>query len=572
MRLSPTLALLTSAFALAACAGGGGSSSPLSRANTLSVCAINDPSCIPAKPVSTAAVAPLPDADGDGIPDSLDKDGSVGSGAGGNTTGLTSGNRTYAIQASKLSKPTVAGQDSAISLITSSTTPTQADTEAAILSIKKPKSLRFEINTMADNNSQWAVPAEMNEYAPGTRDITWAQFRHTIQDLVLRDTKGNEVAFGNSKAGQNIFYYTTDHTTTGGAAVVAGDAVSSADLSSPFYASQLSRFKDPNGNPVVYDRTQNLFIATASHTLNGITYYAQSPVDTDKDFYWNQIVPYMGSKANGGAKADYREYRIVDKDPKVNRDEVLQVWAWSENSYSAHYVNRDGEDPKQHAWTYGGKAATNMPTTGKATYKGRFVGNANTSNWLVKKDAKINPNKNWRIQGRSELTATFGTNDIDGTLAPETWTSDQGSDVGIYTWYTPEAEMSDGGNIVSARSPDTIERPNYEGIYGTQVILNGKIKAPSAGSTASTTAPILNNFDGTATLSNGYITSNGVMQGGFMGTNGTEVSGVVNASGSTVAPIGGSSGLNGAKGAFIDINGSFHGACTVDAATGQCAP
>ncbi len=261
-------------------------------------------------------------------------------------------------------------------------------------------------------------------------------------------------------------------------------------------------------------------------------------------------------------------------------DHCCMTTAYYEPTDTRHC--RDGEEWSKHAWSYGGKTATNMRTTGSATYRGRFVGTAKTSNWKKPDGAEIDPNANWRIQGRSELTADFGTNDIRGTLSTESWTSKQAalSDED-YTWFTGEAANTTAGNIAGTPSVGNGLRPNYYEIYDAQVTLTGKLKAPTGAVAAAPVAgpttpppppPLLTNFDGTATLNRPYISGNNPLYGGFFGTNGTEVTGIFSVSGQTVSPIGGSTGLNGNEGAFLDINGAFNAKCTIVVATGLCAP
>jgi hypothetical protein len=508
MRSYSALALVSSALALAACGGGGGGGdlavSPIaSRASVLQVCTIQQPNCLPTTTGGTPTTPTAPDSDGDGIPDEDDTDGNVGSGAGGNNTGLTNGTRTLAIQASKLDQPTTG---TSLASLTSAATPTQAATEAAILSGTKPTSLKFAIDTKTSRNSQWAIPVEQTQFAIGTRDLTWIEYGHTNVATVS--------------------------------------------------------LVDQAGNPVNYNPIRKRFVYSTTHSFGGVTYNAGTNVDHTNDFYWNQLTTFMGDKANGGAKAGYREYRALNSSIDVNRDEALQVWAWSGDSYSAHYVNRDGEDSKQHAWTYGGNATQVMPTTGSATYRGRFVGTAKTSNWVKPDGAEIDPNANWRVQGRSELTATFGTDDIRGTLSPETWTSYQTDRKDYYTWFTQEAANTTSGNLAGTPSVGSGSEPNYYEIYDAQITLNGKIKP-------ATTGGVKNLFDGTAALNSPYITGTNAMNGGFYGTTGQEVTGVFSAAGTTVDPIGGSAGLNGDRAAYIDINGSFN-ACQRATPTGPC--
>jgi hypothetical protein len=328
---------------------------------------------------------------------------------------------------------------------------------------------------------------------------------------------------------------------------------------------------DRAGNPINYQAGSNLFTYSTTHTYNGRTYNAGDVVDTTEDHYWNQLIPYMGSKANGGAKTGYTEYHALDK--ATNRDEALQVWAWSGNSYSTHFgVRGTGTWPKQ-AWSFGGKAATNMRTSGTARYEGRFVGTAKTSNWVKPDGALVDPNADWQIQGRSELNANFGTNEIDGTLSTESWTSKQpGLNNQYYTWWTQEDANTPNPaeNLPGSPSVGTPTHPNYYEIYDAKVSLKGKIVAPS-GTTTATTATVLNNFEGTATLSKPYVSSNNPLYGGFFGTNGTEATGIFSVAGQTINPIGGSTGLNNKEGAFLDMNGSFNSKeCVVNVATGRC--
>lgn len=538
MRLYPVLALVSSALALAACGGGGLSSGVASRAGVLSVCTIQTATCIPGTPTGTPTPT-VPDTDGDGIPDDQDTNGNTGSGAGGNTTATPTGTRTIAIFASKADKPTTA--PTALSVLTSTATPTMAATEAAILSTNKPTTLKFAVDTKSPSNSQFPVAIEQKEFAIGTRDLTWIEFRHISDSGALsKDINGNPILVD----------------TTG--TMVLRDQF--GNLIPP----------GPNRTIAQYDPIRKAFVATAAHAIGGRSYNSGTVIDTTNDFYWNQLIPYMGTKSNGGAGDDYREYRAIDLSPTVNRDEVLQVWAWSNNSYSTQYGVRDSDEWSKRAWSYGGNAATSMPTSASATYRGRFVGTAKTSNWIKPDGAEIDPNANWRVQGRSELNATFGTNDIRGTLTTESWTSKQASlNDGDYTWFTAEAANTTAGNIAGTPSTGTGIAPDYYQIYDAQITLEGKIKAATGAPATGT--PILNNFDGTATLNNPYLSSNNPLYGGFFGANGTEATGIFAVSGQIVDPVGGSNGLNGNKGAFLDMNGSFNAKCTVDV-SGQCVP
>ena len=132
---------------------------------------------------------------------------------------------------------------------------------------------------------------------------------------------------------------------------------------------------------------------------------------------------------NGGATSNYREYRIYSEEIGQERDETLQVWAWTD-SYATQYRNTPGGgEAANAAWSFGGYRTAVMPltTTPTTTYNGRFVATAKTSNWKKPSGADIDPNALWRVQGASTLAANWGTASVTGTLSPETWISDQES-------------------------------------------------------------------------------------------------------------------------------------------------
>jgi hypothetical protein len=181
MRIIPVLLLVTSGFALAACAGGagGGLSGAGFLANNGEVCKIQQECDLTPTPPPTP---PAPDSDGDGIPDSDEDDGAgdgtTGSGAGGNTPTVAKGNRTIALQLFALNKPTDAA--TAISQLSSTGYADMQAVEDAIMSSSKPTKLKFTINTNNPaNNKQWAVPVEMDKDEYGTRDLRWIPVGHS---------------------------------------------------------------------------------------------------------------------------------------------------------------------------------------------------------------------------------------------------------------------------------------------------------------------------------------------------------------------------------------------------------
>jgi hypothetical protein len=517
MRIISVLLLMTSACALAACAGGeGGLSAAGILAEKGTVCTI--PADCPL-PTPTGGTGPL-DSDGDGIPDADEDDGAgdgtTGSGAGGNTTSNSTGNRTIALQLFALNKP--AAGTTAISQLSSTGYATMQDVEDAILSTNKPKKLKFSINTATANNSQWAVPVEMNEDVYGTRDLRWITVGHVL----------------------------------------------------PAFAT--ATILDRAGNPLRYDPVKNTFFYTAASTYNDETFIQDEEVDYQHDdWYWKKIKAFMGTKANAGSGDKYREYRV--KDQETNRDEVLQVWNW-DDSYAVQYQNQIIQsNAKQQAWTFGGNETKVMPTTGKSKYTGRFAATAKIEGWNPGKNSDIEPNTVWKVQGRSDVTANFDTSSITGTLTPETWNSFQSKPDAYYTWYTSEAANPVAGNLTMPASVGTTATPAYT-FYSAKIKLKGTIVAGDTTTTTNvggviTTTPDKNIYTGTAELQ-GFTTGDSAVKGGFFGTNARSTTGAFSVTGTRTEQIGGTDGQIQTFTGRESINGIFHGECT--APGGTCAP
>ncbi len=244
----------------------------------------------------------------------------------------------------------------------------------------------------------------------------------------------------------------------------------------------------------------------------------------------------FGTTANGGpannAGAVYREYRAVSNKKGKERNEVLQVWAWTD-SYATQYRNATSSEAPQQAWSFGGNktALTAMPVAGLATYNGRFVGTAKTSNYIEPDGSDINPNALWRVDGASTVTANFGSGTVIGGLTPETWQSIQPNYTGNYY-------------VKTVSSPGTVAEPHF-GFYNSTVALNGTITG--------------NTYTGTATLNDQFVSGDNPMYGGFFGATANETAGVFNVFGTDPAPIGGSAGINDDRAAYLTINGAFHG-------------
>ena len=260
----------------------------------------------------------------------------------------------------------------------------------------------------------------------------------------------------------------------------------------------------------------------------------------------NQPDPYnAGVDVNGGTACvgcvGYHEYRAISNTPGKVRDEELQVWGWT-NSYATQYRNATSSDAPQQAWSFGGTktALTDMPTSGSASYNGRFVGTAKTSNWIKPAGSDVDPNALWRIQGASTLTANFGAGGtVAGKLTPDTWESDQSGIGGTYTWFVGSA--------------GTVAEPDYE-FYHTTVDLNGAI----TGNTYAGAATIA----GDGVFDPGFVSGDNPMYGGFFGPGGAETTGIFTVYGVDPSPIGGSAGINDDRRGYLTMSGAFNGTCT----------
>jgi hypothetical protein len=263
-----------------------------------------------------------------------------------------------------------------------------------------------------------------------------------------------------------------------------------------------------------------------------------TPVEMTEYVYGSNAADPTGGN-NGGAGTGYREYRAYSTEIGKERDESLQVWAWTD-AYAVQYRNTPsgGEAPNQ-AWSFGGNktALVDMPVAGSATYDGRFVGTAKTANYLKPSDALIDPNALWRIEGASQIVANFATAGVTGTLTPETWTSFQDGITGTYM-------QPIGGLYVPGNGLTATEAPNYS-FYNTTVALSGTITG--------------NTYAGTADLSGPFISGDQTMYGGFFGATGAETAGVFHVTGMDPYPVGGSAGINDDKRAYLTIQGAFHG-------------
>jgi hypothetical protein len=210
MRLLPSLLLVTSALSLAACGGGGGGESLFTGgiSNNAIPCPITEVDTTPDKNCLTPPDAPPatpagPDADGDGVTDKDDKDGTVGSGAGGNNAAMSSGNKAIVLQNFLYDKPN--SETALVELGAPGNAASQAAADTLFLSANKPKTVLHTVDTKSANNSKFSVPVAQSEYKAGTQDLDWIGLGHhninlgtlsvTQSGQIIGVTGGNPVSY-----------------------------------------------------------------------------------------------------------------------------------------------------------------------------------------------------------------------------------------------------------------------------------------------------------------------------------------------------------------------------------------
>jgi hypothetical protein len=206
--------------------------------------------------------------------------------------------------------------------------------------------------------------------------------------------------------------------------------------------------------------------------------------------------PNAVSPSNLGA-SNYTEY--------ADTDLQLQVWDF-QDSYAAQYRTLSAGLGSRQAYSFGGTPTANMPTTGSATFTGRYGSTAKADNFVVPTVSApveaIDPNGVFASNGAASITANFGTGKVVGTLTPQNWRwRDDNNEWNRYTdatdtWTKPDGTTVSGPNLVE---------PGY---FHSNIQLKGTI----AGATYSGTAQV-DNFLKT--------TTNNQMHGGFFGQNGT---------------------------------------------------
>ena len=274
-----------------------------------------------------------------------------------------------------------------------------------------------------------------------------------------------------------------------------------------------------------------------------------------------------GTALGSGLGGTYKEYRATNKIPGSGNaiDEELQVWTWNAGSgktFATQYRDvTGGSNPATHqAWSFGGNytTAAAMPTSGSATYTGRFGAIATSSNFINDPNTPqtLDRNNRWSVTGDTNITANFGTNGtVVGTLMPTEWNA----------WQTLNGVIGFG----SAKDPTTlgntaIANANWfsaakGGFMDVPIQLSGTIKTNTT--TTGNTKP--NAVTGVAkyAANSGWLntTSNSFFNAGFFGDNAEDITGTFSVDAQIPDPIGGIRPINDDRRGFINMQGIFNG-------------
>jgi hypothetical protein len=294
---------------------------------------------------------------------------------------------------------------------------------------------------------------------------------------------------------------------------------------------------------------------TASYQIDPNTPdQADWPKSKEYDYYKTP------SDALGGT-GKYKEYHLLSRSTTgIAIDEELQVWNWK-HSYGVQYRHLQGGDGEaaHQAWSFGGTrtAALAVPTTGSATYNGRFGSTAKSSNWDDTPIAgqTIAKNNKWRVNGKSETTVNFATGSVKSTLTPQKWNAYR--TLGGQTGFKDVVVDLKSAEFNKLSALDQAEnKANRFNFMDDVIKLNGTL-------TKTTTA---NKIAGSATLVaaggnsqpvNGKNTN--LFRGALFGTAADEFTGIFNLEATYPSPTGGTIPINDDRRAFLNHSGVVNG-------------
>jgi C-lobe and N-lobe beta barrels of Tf-binding protein B len=282
-----------------------------------------------------------------------------------------------------------------------------------------------------------------------------------------------------------------------------------------------------------------------------------------------------GTAKGSGLGGTYKEYRTINKVPGSPNavDEELQVWTWNAGTgktYATQYrdVTGGGNPAPHQAWSFGGNytTAAAMPTSGSATYTGRFGAIATTSNFINDPGIPqtLDRNNRWSVTGDTNITANFGTNgSVSGTLTPREWNAWQTLNgvIGFGSAVDPSTlpPLPPGATPAQIADRQIAIANWYVGVMDAPIQLNGSIKtnATAIGNTKPNTVTGVANYN----ANSGWIntTSNSFFSAGFFGDNAEDITGVFSVDAQIPEPIGGIRPINDDRRGFINMQGIFNG-------------
>jgi C-lobe and N-lobe beta barrels of Tf-binding protein B len=295
--------------------------------------------------------------------------------------------------------------------------------------------------------------------------------------------------------------------------------------------------------------------ARLTETPDGSGGYSKARIEIDTGTQSNSNWPpakdlaiLMSSPSELGG-ASYREYH--KRTSPLNSaviDEELQVWQWANSrAYQYRHVPNGGEAINQ-LWGYGGQATAlaEIPTAGTATYNGRFAATAKTWNWTERGSPPVVINNLWRVSGRTNITANFTTNQLNGTLTPEQWNARDQDGVFLDTPVTA-GNWADVNHKIFMTSPVTLKGTITGNTYaGGAAFSTPGVSVPSTDPLGRPLGPWITNDEN-------------IMHGGFYGTNAAETTGTFALTGTRPDPTGGDSGINSDGRSHLKMSGVFHG-------------
>ncbi len=317
-----------------------------------------------------------------------------------------------------------------------------------------------------------------------------------------------------------------------------------------------------NGNLV--STPTNMAVSTLTVTTAPNTAKMAITTNTASNPNWpiaktmDEYIP--GSLAGNGLGGTYKEYRQINKVPGSGNavDEELQVWTWNAGtgkSYATQYrdVTGSGNPALHQAWSFGGNytTAAQMPTSGSATYSGRFGAIAVTSNFINDPNATaqtLDRNNRWSVTGDTAITANFSSaGTITGTLTPTAWNAWQTLNGGI--GFATATAAGNPANWFSALKGGYMDVP---------IQLSGTIKSnvSPTGNTKPNTITGVAQYDPNGRWIN--TKSNSFFNAGFFGDNADNITGSFSMDAQIPDPISGIRPINDDRRGYVSMQGIFN--------------